>query len=455
MKIKNVFSVFDGMSCGQIVLNNLGIEYDNYFASEIDKFAIKVTQANYPNTIQIGDIRNVKAENLPKIDLLIGGSPCQGFSFAGKGLNFEDPRSKLFFEFVRLLEELKPKYWLLENVRMKKEVEVQINKILGCKPYRFNSSLVSAQNRRRLYWTNIRVTSAPKDQRIMLKDILQPLEEINKKYLIKTHKHLNYVLNEKRLKKKFTAINPQKALTLTAKSSYNWSGNYVSEELDIELENEQSKIIKLTKDLKLRKDQHKASCLTAGGNSGGNHSDMDVICVAMRGRNIVNAKRVDKKGSSTQQRLEFNFNGKSNCITTVTKDNLAFIYQKGRGKNNGNLKEDKSPTLTSNSFEHNHTIICLNPKDEEQKQTQQQNRVYSTDGKSPALLASLNGRMNIADAEEDNFNFILRRLTPIEFERLQTVPDNYTNHVSDAQRYKMLGNGWTVKMVEWILGFMD
>ena len=117
----NVLSLFDGMSCGQIALNRAGISYDKYYASEIDKHAIKVTQHNYPDTIQIGDVTKVKGTDLPKIDLLIGGSPCQGFSFAGKQLNFDDPRSKLFFEFVRLLKECKPKYFLLENVKMKKE----------------------------------------------------------------------------------------------------------------------------------------------------------------------------------------------------------------------------------------------------------------------------------------------------------------------------------------------
>ena len=112
----NVLSLFDGMSCGQIALNKLGIKYDNYFASEIDKYAIQVTQKNYPNTKQIGSVTEVKGDDLPKIDLLIGGSPCQGFSVSGNKLNFEDERSKLFFEFVRLIEETKPKYFMLENV---------------------------------------------------------------------------------------------------------------------------------------------------------------------------------------------------------------------------------------------------------------------------------------------------------------------------------------------------
>ena len=168
----NVLSLFDGMSCGQIALNRAGIKYDKYFASEIDKPAIKVTMANYPDTIQLGSVIDVRATDLPKIDLLIGGSPCQGFSFAGKGLNFEDPRSKLFFEFVRLLHECKPKYFLLENVKMKKECEDVITDFLGVKPIKINSSLVSAQNRERLYWTNIPVRAMPEDKGIVLKDII-------------------------------------------------------------------------------------------------------------------------------------------------------------------------------------------------------------------------------------------------------------------------------------------
>jgi DNA-cytosine methyltransferase len=168
----NILSLFDGLSCGQIALNRAGIKYDKYFASEIDKHAIQVTQHNYPNTIQIGDILNVKGSDLPKIDLMFGGSPCQGFSFAGKGLNFEDPRSKLFFEFVRLRDELNPKYFLLENVKMKKESQDVITEHMGVEPIRINSKLVSAQSRERLYWTNIPNIEQPEDKGILVKDIL-------------------------------------------------------------------------------------------------------------------------------------------------------------------------------------------------------------------------------------------------------------------------------------------
>ena len=178
-KIGNVLSLFDGMSCGQIALNKLGIQYENFYSSEIDKHAMKVTQHNFPNTIQIGDVTQLKGENLPKIDLLIGGSPCQGFSFSGKGLNFEDPRSKLFFEFVRLIKETKPRYFLSENVKMKKEYEQVITEYLGVEPIEINSSLVSAQNRVRLYWTNIPNIQQPEDIGIGLTDILEDDDKIN------------------------------------------------------------------------------------------------------------------------------------------------------------------------------------------------------------------------------------------------------------------------------------
>lgn len=169
----NVLSLFDGMSCGRIALERVGIKVNKYYASEIDKHAIKVTQHNYPDTIQLGSVTEIKGTDLPQIDLLIGGSPCQGFSFAGKGLNFEDPRSKLFFEFTRLLKECKPKYFLLENVKMKQEFQDIINEQLGIKPILINSSLVSAQNRERLYWTNIPIQGLPDDKGLFLKDVIE------------------------------------------------------------------------------------------------------------------------------------------------------------------------------------------------------------------------------------------------------------------------------------------
>lgn len=186
----HVLSLFDGISCGQIALNRCGIKYDKYFASEIDKNAIKVTQHNYPNTIQLGSVLNVKESDLPKIDLLTAGSPCQGFSSAGKGLNFEDPRSKLFFEFVRLLKECKPKYFLLENVRMKKECQDIISQCVGVQPIKINSSLFTCQDRKRFYWTNIPVNSAsPKLLKIENYLDSDVILEINREVILKRRGH--------------------------------------------------------------------------------------------------------------------------------------------------------------------------------------------------------------------------------------------------------------------------
>ena len=167
----NVLSLFDGMSCGQIALNKLGIKYDKYFASEIDKDAIKVTLNNYPNTIQIGSVLDVKGSDLPKIDLLFGGSPCQSFSRAGNGTGF-DGSSKLFWEYVRILEEVKPTYFLLENVIMKKEWEDVITEALGVKPIEISSAKFVPQARRRLYWTNIPNVTQPEQSEYNVLDYI-------------------------------------------------------------------------------------------------------------------------------------------------------------------------------------------------------------------------------------------------------------------------------------------
>lgn len=220
----NVLSLFDGMSCGQIALNRAGVPYENYFASEIDKAAIKVTLANYPKTIQLGDVKNVEGWELPKIDLLIGGSPCQGFSSIGKQLNFEDPRSKLFFEFVRLKKEVNPKFFLLENVKMKKESEQIISEFLGVEPIEINSNLVSAQNRRRLYWTNIPNLKTPKDKNILIENIIE--KEVTDEAGESFHKWFEKN-GEKRIKKGFINLMnlKPKSSCLTARQVSNYGGN--------------------------------------------------------------------------------------------------------------------------------------------------------------------------------------------------------------------------------------
>lgn len=166
-----ILSLFDGISCAHLALEKARIPVDQYYASEIDKNAIKATLHNYPNTICLGDVATVDGHKLPRVDLLCGGSPCQGFSVAGKGLNFNDPRSRLFWEYVRILNETNPKYFLLENVVMKKEWQEIISDALGVQPIMINSALTSAAVRKRLYWTNIPNVEQPKDLGITFGDI--------------------------------------------------------------------------------------------------------------------------------------------------------------------------------------------------------------------------------------------------------------------------------------------
>jgi len=168
----NVLSLFDGISCGQLALQRAGVVYDKYYASEVDKHAMEVTQSNYPHTVQMGDVTTIGASALPKVNLLIGGSPCQGFSVSGKQMNFDDHRSRLFFEYVRLLDECKPEFFLLENVVMAKKHQDVISGYLGVQPIKINSNLFSAQSRDRLYWTNIPSTPLPTSNSSVVRDIL-------------------------------------------------------------------------------------------------------------------------------------------------------------------------------------------------------------------------------------------------------------------------------------------
>ena len=223
-----VLSLFDGMSCGQLALQRLGIEVSTYYASEIDKYAIEVCQANFPETIQVGDVCNLEGKDFKNIDIIFAGSPCQGFSRAGKGLAFDDPRSALFFEFIRLLKEVKPKYFLLENVRMKQEFQdIITEQVSACypdfeggdlfgsqiKPILINSALLSAQNRERLYWTNIPGVEQPEDKGIVLKDILE--ENPEEKYKLSDAK-VDRVLNSPRGKGFFYNEDSEKIGTLIA-----------------------------------------------------------------------------------------------------------------------------------------------------------------------------------------------------------------------------------------------
>jgi site-specific DNA-cytosine methylase len=173
----NVLSLFDGISCGRVALDRLGVKYENYYASEINKYALQISKRNYPDTIQLGDVNEICMEELPVIDLLIGGPPCQGFSRSGKLLNFNDKRSKLFFKYLEFLENVRPQYFLMENVRMPPKFSDVIDEMLGVKYLKINSSLVSAQNRSRFYWTDIPQKPIV-DKDIQLRDIVGDFDNI-------------------------------------------------------------------------------------------------------------------------------------------------------------------------------------------------------------------------------------------------------------------------------------
>ena len=216
----NVLSLFDGISCGHIALDKAGIPINKYYASEIDKYAIKVTNKNYPDTINLGDVTTVSGELFTeKIDLLIGGSPCQGFSQAGKMKNFDDPRSKLFWEYVRILQEVKPKYFLLENVVMKQEWQDIISEALGVKPIMIDSSLISAATRKRLYWTNIPGVGQPEDLGITFGDIRE--RNVSEGSIYYTDKGLDWIRrHEKRTGKTLRIIGDSDKMQMLEASMY-------------------------------------------------------------------------------------------------------------------------------------------------------------------------------------------------------------------------------------------
>jgi DNA (cytosine-5)-methyltransferase 3A len=358
----NVLSLFDGMSCGQLALERAGIPIDNYFAAEIDKYAIKVTQANFPETVQLGDVTAIDPDSLPDIDILIGGSPCQGFSFAGKQLNFDDPRSKLFWEYVRLLKALKPKYFLLENVRMKKESMDVITEALGVDPVAINSNLVSAQNRYRLYWTNIPFDVPTEDKGIVLRDILEP--EVEEKYYAGKKLRESYMGGNQ--------LNPK--YKSQCNTIYPTDGKFAT--------------------------------LCAGTHG---YSFGYVPAPSPDGLILVGDAGISDKYSYVNR--VYHPDGKGPSLVSSDGGHLQpKILQKGRGFNKGGLKaqDGKTPTISTSSWQHN-------------------NHLTYDEGMT------------------------WRKLTPLECERLQTVPEGYTDHVSNTQRYKMLGNGWTVDVVSHIM----
>ena len=377
----NVLSLFDGMSCGQLALQRAGIKVDNYYACEIDKYAIEVAQKNFPNTMQLGDVLDMKIPNYREgsIDLLMGGSPCQGFSFAGKQLNFSDPRSKLFFEFVRIMKKLQPKYVLLENVRMKKEYQDRMSAWMGFQPQPLNSSKVSAQNRYRLYWFGKRVEREGgkygydaivippmEDLGLVLKDILQD-----------DHNEPPVPINERNARHHKNPL--QKALCTTA-SMYKGAGNngmtIVDRLIPVGMAEEYAHYnYRATKEVYHMEGKAPTLLTMQGGNR-----EPKVATYSAKGGRIVN-RRLDEQGVRKDYQMdlpltpqvEIRSDDKTNCLTTLQKDNVVVE------------------------------------------------------------------------------GMTWRKLTPIECERLQTLPDNYTEGVSKTQRYKMIGNGWTVDVIAHIL----
>tara|TARA_R100000231_G_scaffold40328_2_gene35148 strand:+ start:300 stop:1493 length:1194 start_codon:yes stop_codon:yes gene_type:complete len=394
-----VLSLFDGMSCGQIALDQLGIPVETYYASEIDKYAIQVTQANYPKTIHVGDVTKLNSKDFTDVDLIMAGSPCQGFSFAGKQLAFDDPRSALFFEFIRLLKEIKPKYFLLENVRMKKEfldiISQEVSKCypeiaFGISPILINSSLLSAQSRQRYYWTNIPNIQQPKDRGIVLKDILET--DVDDELSQEAKNYMN-------------------------RSSDKWSGG------------------KTRKDVYIKHESEKGMCLTANMHKGVPYG---VIAVdkPKQDKQFVSKEAIERYVQDKDSEFNDTYNKrtvKGDKSTTIRpNNNTANIWVNEKA-----IRESKPKQVGVAADINGHDIL---------------KRVYSPEGKSPTLNTMGGGNREPKVAQE---NLTWRKLTCRECERLQTVPDDYTNYVSKTQRLKMLGNGWTVEVIKHILQNMQ
>lgn len=448
----NVLSLFDGMGCGWIALKELDIPVEKAYASEVDKFAISQTKLNFPNVIHLGDVNNWQSWDIhwSSIDLVLAGSPCQGFSFAGKGLAFDDPRSKLFFVFVDILNncrDFNPDVkFLLENVDMKKEYLRIISEFVGLFPVKINSTLVSAQNRERWYWTNIRTKKSglfdeihtdipqPKDRGIFLRDILQPENEVDKKYYLSN----TALARISRRTYSDAKINPNKTGTINTKNN--------SGQLSVD---SGTTLIGVTNNKGELVSQEKANCIDAHYGAGiDNHAQRTFV--AVRGR-----------GDNNEQQIEVNDTGKSNSLTTVQKDNLVFVgglNEPNRG--DGSLSRDyhqqdrvydaelsnKAATVAATM---NSKYLVKNPILSEPTHKHGEERVYD-EGKAPTIQARYG-------TGGDNVPYVnnLRRLTPIECSRLQTIPAWYKWDVSDSQIYRMLGNGWTVEVVKHILSFIS
>ncbi|MCK9544376.1 MAG: DNA cytosine methyltransferase [Novosphingobium sp.] len=374
----NILSLFDGISCGHVALERAGIKVNTYFSSEIDKYAIQVTQKNYPNTVQLGDITKWKEWDIDfsKINIIFAGSPCQGFSFAGKQLNFDDPRSKLFFDFVNILNHVRkvnPKViFLLENVRMKKEYQDVISEKLGVEPILINSALVSAQNRKRNYWTNIPNITQPEDKGILLKDIV--------------HESCDYV-NGSAIRNQVTKTGTHEFLNIRKDTKSNCVvGSFF----------------------------HKLNCVV--------FESLDEYIVPFDKTLKILEKEVEK--------------GKVGFFRKDSQNNRVYYIH------------DKAVTLCGETGRGaakmgQYLFGCITPD----RINKRQNGQRFSDGMKFYTLTAQDKHGILIEG-------YIRKLTPIECERLQTLPDNYTEGISNSQRYKCLGNGWTVDVIRHILNFI-
>ena len=451
-----VLSLFDGISCGQEALRKAGISTRIYLASEIEKYPKQITRKNHPLTVQLGDVTKVVADDLPHVNLLMGGSPCQGFSFAGKQLNFDDPRSALFFEFVRLLRECKPDYFLLENVMMKQEYQDVITEHLGVEPVMINSASVSAQNRKRLYWTNIPGVGQPDDLQINLVDVIENnvtdeilYEEPYVKLNGKKTGCVGYVGNApKQATRIYSTDGKSQCLTALGGGQGGKTGLYqinpitqpedkgilLKDVLETNADNKydlsESKVDRVLKSERGKGYFYDENSEKIGTVIAGYHklpTDGSYIkCGRIVGRKInpETGKRDDYNPNlKIKQRIEARLDEKSGTLTTVQKDNVLIVPEATKK----GYTEIKDGDCFDATFINSKTRRGRNMKD-----------------KSNCLTAANYDYMRY---EHPTY----RKLTPIECERLQTLPDNYTEGVSNTQRYKALGNGWTVDVIVHIL----
>jgi len=473
----NVLSLFDGMSCGMIALDRLGIKVDNYYASEIDKYAIQVSQANYPDIIQVGDITKLDLSTFPKIDLVMGGSPCQGFSFAGKQLAFDDPRSALFFEFVKCVDTLKPKYFLLENVKMKKEYLDIISEYMGVEPIFINSSLVSAQSRQRYYWTNIPGIEQPEERGIVLRDILE--DQVGSEHYVGDNMQKNYKggnqLNPNYKSQANTIHNSDKKSGTICAGTHGYANGYVGDKHKPVKQTERN-----ARHLKQLDD--KSLCMTATMYKGAGNNGMTLVP-----QKIHDIPKDVLKDNERQRRV-YSKEGKSPTLLArsdspkvMKSDKPQHIGTAVDIKGHDQIKrvyspDGKSPTVTTCGGGHREPKVVVDVRAMTEVRTPEANKIRQEHRKKTGKDWSPRHMRHLVERKDEKMNTLTtaltkqhilqitkdkdqevywRKLTPLECERLQTVPDNYTNHVSNTQRYKMLGNGWTIEVIAHILQNME